>query len=182
MITKFKSFVKSDMKRYAAGDLNIGMLKCYLLHPGFRFTFWFRLHQCASMIRPIRLILTSMVLRQALKTGIQINPGASVGESLYIPHFGGIVVNPSAVIGKNCYLSHNVLIGKVHAGKRIGVPIIGNDVFIGTGAVILGNIKIGDNAAIGANSVVINDVPANTFVAGSPAKIVAEKGADSILG
>ena len=92
------------------------------------------------------------------------------------------MVNPSAVIGKNCYLSHNVLIGKVHTGKRMGVPIIGNDVFIGAGAVILGDIKIGDNAAIGANSVVINDVPANTFVAGSPAKVVAEKGADSILG
>lgn len=182
MIAKFKSLVKSDIKRYSVGGLTKGMLKCYLLHPGFRFTFWFRLHQCASANRPIRSILTLLVLRQALKTGIQINPGASIGESLYIPHFGGIVINPSAVIGKNCYLSHNVLIGKVHTGKRMGVPVIGNDVFIGAGAVILGDIKIGDNAVIGANSVVINDVPANTFVAGSPAKVVAEKGADSILG
>ena len=182
MIAKFKSLVKSDIKRYSVGGLTKGTLKCYLLHPGFRFTFWFRLHQCASANRPIRSILTLLVLRQALKTGIQINPGASIGESLYIPHFGGIVINPYAVIGKNCYLSHNVLIGKVHTGKRMGVPVIGNDVFIGAGAVILGDIKIGDNAAIGANSVVINDVPANTFVAGSPAKVVAEKGADSILG
>ena len=99
-----------------------------------------------------------------------------------MPHFGGIVVNPTAVIGKNCYLSHNVLIGKVHAGKRAGVPIIGDDVFIGTGAVILGNVKIGNNAAIGVNSVVIDDVPNNAFVAGAPAKVRNLNGACALLG
>jgi serine O-acetyltransferase len=124
-----------------------------------------------------------MVCWQAIKTGIQINPGARIGEALYMPHFGGIVVNPAATIGKNCYLSHNVLIGKVHAGKRAGVPTVGNAVFIGAGAVILGNVKIGNNAAIGANSVVINDVPDDAFVAGAPAKVVkCDGGAKHLLG
>jgi serine O-acetyltransferase len=98
-----------------------------------------------------------------------------------MPHFGGIVVNPKAVIGANCYLSHNVLIGKVHAGKRAGVPVVGDNVFIGAGAVILGNIAIGNNAAIGVNSVVIDDVPAGVLVAGAPARVVAEKSSDEIL-
>ena len=92
------------------------------------------------------------------------------------------MVNPQTVIGNNCYLSHNVLIGKVHAGKREGVPAIGNDVFIGTGAVLLGHIKVGNNAALGVNSVVIDDVPAGVMVAGAPAKVIAQRGAREILG
>jgi serine O-acetyltransferase len=123
-----------------------------------------------------------MILHQSIRTGIQINPGATIGPGLYIPHFGGIVVNPQTVIGSNCYLSHNVLIGKVHAGKRAGVPTVGDDVFIGTGAVLLGNIQVGNNAAIGVNSVVIDDVPADVMVAGAPARVVAQRGAREVLG
>ena len=126
--------------------------------------------------------MTLIILHQSRKTGIQINPGATIGRGLYIPHYGGIVVNPQAIIGNYCYLSHNVLIGKVHTGMREGVPAIGDDVFVGTGAVILGNLTIGNNAAIGANSVVINDVPDDVFVAGAPAKIVAQAGAKELLG
>lgn len=123
-----------------------------------------------------------MILHQSIRTGIQINPGASIGAGLYIPHYGGIVVNPQAVIGSNCYLSHNVLIGKVHAGKRAGVPTIGDDVFIGTGAVLLGNIHVGNNAAIGVNSVVIDKVPNGVMVAGAPARVIAQRGAREMLG
>jgi serine O-acetyltransferase len=126
--------------------------------------------------------VTLIILYQSRKTGIQINPGATIGRGLYIPHYGGIVVNPQTVIGKNCYLSHNVLIGKVHAGKRAGVPVIGDDVFIGTGAVLLGNITIENNAAIGVNSVVIDDVQSGVMVAGAPARLIAKRGAREVLG
>lgn len=177
-----RALICSDRCRYGRGN---SWLIGYLLFPGFRFSFWFRLHQWANASgkhRLVRVFLTWCVLRQSLKTGIQINPGAQVGPGLYMPHFGGIVVNPKAVIGANCYLSHNVLIGKVHAGKRAGVPVVGDNVFIGAGAVILGNIAIGNNAAIGVNSVVIDDVPAGVLVAGAPARVVAEKSSDEILG
>jgi serine O-acetyltransferase len=140
-----RALICSDRCRYGRGN---SWLIGYLLFPGFRFSFWFRLHQWANASGKHRLVsvfLTWCVLRQSLKTGIQINPGAQVGPGLYMPHFGGIVVNPKAVIGANCYLSHNVLIGKVHAGKRAGVPVVGDNVFIGAGAVILGNIAIGNN-------------------------------------
>ena len=179
-----KKIINSDRDRYRIGESQSWMM-CYLLHPGFCFTVWHRLaaHCCEYRYpRIISKFLTWMVLRQSLKTGIQINPGAEIGEGLYMPHYGGIVVNPSVVIGKNCYLSHNVLIGKVHTGKRKGVPVIGDDVFIGTGAVILGNIKIGNNAAIGVNSVVIDDVPGGVMVAGAPAKVIAQRGAREVLG
>lgn len=161
------------------------LIRCYVIHPGFRFSCWFRFAGYCRGHRILRYLskcATFIVLHQSLKTGIQINPGAKIGEGLYIPHYGGIVVNPSAVIGEDCYLSHNVLIGKVHSGTREGVPVIGDDVFVGTGSVILGNIKVGNNAAIGANSVVINDVPDGVFVAGAPAKVVAQTGAKKLLG
>tara|TARA_B110001469_G_scaffold117373_1_gene123292 strand:- start:10259 stop:10708 length:450 start_codon:yes stop_codon:yes gene_type:complete len=112
----------------------------------------------------------------------EISYGTRVGPGLYIPHTGGIVINPSAKIGARCYLAHNVTIGKVHSGEKQGVPVIGDDVFIGVGVVLLGAIKIGDNVAIGANSVVVSDIPSNCFAAGSPAKVISDKGAKEILG
>jgi len=181
----FRTLLRADLERYGEGSHFGAWLRSYVIHPGFRFTCWFRFAgYCRShrLLRAVSKCVTFIVLHQSLKTGIQINPGATIGAGLYIPHYGGIVVNPQTVIGKNCYLSHNVLIGKVHAGKRAGVPVIGNDVFIGTGAVILGNIKVGNNAAIGVNSVVINDAPSGVFVAGVPAKIVAQRGASELLG
>ena len=184
MWSQYIYIIRSDLRRYSSSRVSKNAFKCYLLHPGFRFSVWFRLHQVAlsaKVWRPLRQFFTLMVCWQANKTGIQINPGAKVGEGLYMPHFGGIVVNPAVMIGKNCYLSHNVLIGKVHAGHRTGVPSIGNDVFIGAGAVILGDVKIGNNAAIGANSVVIDDVPDDAFVAGAPAKIVRSGGGAKLL-
>lgn len=185
MWRQFLYLIRSDAQRYSNAKASKGLLKCYLLHAGFRFSCWFRLHQCANAadaLRVFRVFLTWCVLRQSNKTGIQINPGADIGEGLYMPHFGSIVINPKAVIGKNCYLSHNVLIGKVHAGKRQGVPCIGDDVFIGAGSVVLGNVKIGDNVAIAVNSVVLNDVLHDVLVAGAPAKFMANKGAREILG
>jgi serine O-acetyltransferase len=175
----------ADIKRYPGSSDFTGICHKYLLHPSVRFLFWFRLSESVFNSKKLKIVskfMTFIVLCQSRRTGIQVGVGTSIGEGLYIPHFGGIVVNPTAVIGRNCYLSHNVLIGKVHAGKRAGVPVIGDDVFIGTGAVILGNITIGNNAAIGVNSVVIDDVPENAFVAGAPAQVRNFNGARTLLG
>jgi len=184
MLKCFQRLIYADLLRYQGHESKKRALRSYSIYPGFRFSVWFRLHEHAldsGWPKVARKFLTWAVLRHSLKTGIQINAGARIGGGLYMPHFGGIVVNPDAVIGKNCYLSHNVLIGKVHAGKRVGVPVIGDDVFIGTGACIVGNVKVGNNAVIGLNSVVIDDVPENAFVAGSPARVVNYSGADSHL-
>lgn len=181
----FKSIIRADLSRYADVCRWSTLLRCYVLHPGFRFTCWFRFGDFCRKHKTLRCcskLVTLIILHQSLKTGIQINPGATIGPGLYIPHYGGIVLNPETVIGSNCYLSHNVLIGRVHAGKREGVPTIGDDVFIGTGAALLGNIKVGSNAAIGINSVVIDDVQEGVLVGGAPARVVAQKCAQEILG
>lgn len=111
------------------------------------------------------------------KYGIEIPYKTSIGKGLYIGHFGGIVVNAQAKLGMNVNLSHGVTIGSNNRGKHQGTPTIGNNVFIAPGAKIIGNIIIGNNAAIGANAVVLEDVPDNVSVAGVPAKIISHKGA-----
>lgn len=96
-----------------------------------------------------------------------------IGEGTRIGYGGiAVVIHKNAIIGKNCMISSCVTIGGRSNFKD--VPIIGDNVYIGTGAKILGNIKIGNNVIIGANSVVINDIPSNTIVAGVPAKVIKE--------
>lgn len=102
-----------------------------------------------------------------------VHYATEIGEGTILAYGGvGVIIHKDAVIGKNCVIESNVTIGGRNNEPR--VPIIGNNVFIGTGARILGDIHIGDNSIIGANSVVLYDVPANCSVAGVPAKILHE--------
>ena len=107
---------------------------------------------------------------------ISIPHDTPIGPGLFIGHFGGIAVNNEARIGRNCDLSHGVTIGVINRGKRKGCPRIGDSVYIGPGAKILGNIHVGSNVAIGANAVVIDDVADGMAVAGVPARVVSTLG------
>jgi serine O-acetyltransferase len=107
-------------------------------------------------------------------TGVSLPAHARVGKGLYIGHFGNIIVHPDTIMGERCSLSQGVTIG-VLGGERPGVPRIGNDVYIGAGAKILGPVVIGDGAIIGANAVVIDDVPAGATAVGVPARIIVKK-------
>jgi serine O-acetyltransferase len=116
------------------------------------------------------------------KYGIDISFNAQIGPGLSIPHFGGIVVAAKAVIGKNCLISHQVTIGAVLRGEKRGAcPRIGDDVYIGPGAKLFGDIKIGNNVAIGANSVVNKDIPDNAVVVGVPGQVISLKGTEGII-
>jgi serine O-acetyltransferase len=111
-------------------------------------------------------------------TNIEIHPGAKIGKGLFIDHGTGIVIGETAEIGENCVIFHNVTIGATgnHAGKRH--PSIGNNVFIGSGATLLGPIKVSDNVKIGAQSmIVMHDIPSNATVVGTPGRIVKLNGA-----
>ncbi len=133
--------------------------------PGLRFM---------CVLRPLQFYLVrSRVLaaffyplyqRLKYKYGFDISYRTKIGSGLYLGHFGGVVVHGDTVIGDNCNLSHGVTIGISNHGKRKGIPTIGNNVFIGPGAVIFGKIRIGDNVTIGANTVVNVDVPDNATV------------------
>ncbi len=103
--------------------------------------------------------------------GADIPLNARIGGGLLIPHPNGIVIHPEAEIGPNCLIFQQVTIG---AGTRPGLPVIEGHVDIGAGAKILGGVRIGAHARIGANAVVINDIPPNATAVGIPARIKTE--------
>lgn len=110
--------------------------------------------------------------KAARKTGIEIHPGATIGEGLFIDHGHGVVIGETAILGDNVTLYQGVTLGGTgkEQGKRH--PTIGDNVLIGAGAKILGSFTIGDNCKIGAGSVVLKDVPSNSTVVGVPGRII----------
>ena len=107
-------------------------------------------------------------------TGIEIHPGAKIGRRFFIDHGAGVVIGETAEIGDDVTLYQGVVLGGVSTEKKKRHPTIGNEVVIGAGAIILGPIKIGDGAKIGANSVVLKDVKPYTTVVGIPARVAGK--------
>lgn len=110
-----------------------------------------------------------------LFTGIEIHPGAKIGKGLFIDHGMGVVIGETAEVGDNVTLYHGVTLGGTgkHTGKRH--PTVGNNVFIGSGAKILGPVVIGDRVKVGANAVILEDVPSDCTAVGIPARIIYKK-------
>lgn len=106
-----------------------------------------------------------------IKYGFQIYPETQIGEGLYLGHWGTLVINPKAKIGKNCNIAQGVTIGQQNRGKNEGYPVIGDEVWIGPNAVIVGSVNIGNNVLIAPNAYVNFDVPENSMVMGNPGKI-----------
>ena len=109
-------------------------------------------------------------------TGIEIHPGATIGNNFFIDHGMGVVIGETTVIGNNVMIFHNVTLGGVSSERgQKRHPTIGDNVVIGTGATILGNICVGSNSKIGANSLIIKDIPENSVVISPLAKIKIKK-------
>ena len=109
-------------------------------------------------------------------TGIEIHPGAAIGNSFFIDHGMGVVIGETAIIGDNVTIYQGVTLGGTGKERGKRHPTIGSNVVIGAGAKVLGNITVGDNSYIGANAVVIKDVPANSTVVGVPGRITRQEG------
>jgi serine O-acetyltransferase len=109
-------------------------------------------------------------------TAIEIHPGAKIGSDFFIDHGAGVVIGETAEIGNNVTIYSGVVLGGTSLERTKRHPTIGNNVVIGSGAKVLGPVFIGDNVRIGANSVVVNDVPPNSVVVGIPGKIVSREG------
>ena len=109
-------------------------------------------------------------------TAIEIHPGAEIGSEFFIDHGAGVVIGETAEIGNNVTIYAGVVLGGTRLEQKKRHPTLGNNVVVGTGAKILGPITIGDNVRVGANSVVVNDVPSNSVVVGVPGKIISRKG------
>ena len=163
--------IQSDLYRYNGLKGFSGFLKG-LNFPGFRYMYFLRKSASTSKYSPFGFIYRIMLKHYKHKYGFQIPSSTKIGKGFFIGHFGSIVINSNAVIGDNCNFSHGVTIGKTNRGKSKGVPVLGDRVWVGTGAVIVGNVKIGSDVLIAPNSYVNFDVPNHSIVLGNPGKII----------
>jgi serine O-acetyltransferase len=180
-----RGLIASDLWRHA-GRLGAGTFWSWFLStPGFRYSALLRFYAYARTAGwcqlGVRQITVLMLHRYSIRFGIDISRDACIGSGLYIGHFGGIVVNTAVVIGDNCNLSHGVTLGQVNRGPKAGCPTIGNNVYIGPGAKIIGRVQVGDAAAVGANAVVVEDVPPHSVVGGVPARVISEAGSEGYV-
>jgi len=138
-----------------------------ILYPGFHILVF---HRMAHFLYRHKLLFLARLISQIARfiTGIEIHPGAKIGKKLFIDHGMGIVIGETATIGDNCTIYHNVTLGGTGKDKYKRHPDVGNNVMIGSGAKVLGPIKIGNNVKIGANSVVLHDIEKNSTVVGIP--------------
>ncbi len=163
--------LRSDLNRYKKTSGSIDFSE-----PSIIIVILYRFGQLIKRLRfkPLKIFLNifhvPIYAFFSLITGIHLARGCKIGKGLRIYHFGCIIINSGVVIGDNCTIRHEVTIG--NRKELYDLPIIGNNVNIGAGAKILGNIRIGNNVNIGANSVVITDIPDNSNAAGVPAKIL----------
>lgn len=148
----------------------------FLLYPGFHAIFFHRfIHIMYNFKIPFLPRLLSQITR--FLTGVEIHPGATIGSGFFIDHGAGVVIGETSNIGDNCVLFHNVTLGGTgkHQGKRH--PTLGNNVFIGTGATLLGPLTVGNNVSVGANCFLyMVDIPDNCTVVGTPGVIVRKDG------
>jgi serine O-acetyltransferase len=183
---------RSDLYRYA-GEISLGsFLRAYATVPGFQYSVYQRLfHELfasrdesarAASARALgRRAATMWLRRYSYRYGIAIPIATKLGPGLYIGHFGGIVLSPFCQVGSNCNLSQGITIGQGGRGNDFGWPVLGDRVYVGPGAKIVGAVHIGDGAAVGANAVVTHDVPAGAVVAGVPARVIGDEGSDRFI-
>lgn len=131
----------------------------------------------ACKFLPLKLFYMLRLMHLSNKTKIQIPARTTIGEGFYIGHLGRVIIHPEAKLGKNINIATGVTIGRENRGKREGVPVIGDNCWIGTNAVIVGNIKIGSDVLIAPLSFVNFDVPDHSIVIGNPAKIISRENA-----
>ena len=152
-----------------------GYLEVLLTYSGLHALLFYRIsHTLCKMRVPFLSRWISQVGR--FFTGIEIHPGATIGKGLFIDHGMGVVIGETAIIGDNVTLYQGVTLGGTGKEKGKRHPTVGNNVVVGAGAKVLGNIKIGDNSYIGSNAVVIKNVPDNSTVVGVPGRITRQDG------
>ena len=168
-------YLKSIKSRHPAAK---SILSIILTYPGVKAVFF---HKIANFFYVAGFDLIARIISQTTRffTGIEIHPGAKISKNLFIDHGMGVVIGETSEIGNNVTIYHAVTLGGISPSidsdsqrneKRH--PTIGDDVVIGSGAQIIGSVKVGNGSRIAANAVVVNDVPENATMVGIPAKVV----------
>ncbi|MCP1223950.1 serine O-acetyltransferase EpsC [Sebaldella sp. S0638] len=153
-------------------------LQVFLLYPSIHAVIH---HKISHFLYRKKLIFLARLVSQISRflTGIEIHPGAEIGKNLFMDHGMGIVIGETSIIGDNVTIYHGVTLGGVSLEKGKRHPTVGNDVVIGAGAKVLGNIIIGDNSKIGANSVILKDIPKDSVAVGVPGKIITSSNSNT---
>ena len=168
-------FINSIKKRDPAANSTLSVI---LTYPGVKAVFF---HKVANFFHVAGFQLLARIISQIVRffTGIEIHPGAKIGKNLFIDHGMGVVIGETSEIGNNVTIYHAVTLGgispSIESEKQRNEkrhPTIGDDVVIGSGAQIIGPIKVGNGSRVAANAVVVNNVPEDSTMVGVPAKIV----------
>lgn len=180
-----RALLAADLYRYAGRTGLKPFVRHFVFTPGYKYTVWMRLAGYLKT-RPalgygLYPFVKWILLRCRYKYGIAIPEYTVIGPGLFINRFGGIYINGDAVIGANANLTHGTMLGQLNRGPRAGSPVLGDRVFLGSGAKIIGRIRIGHDSAVGANAVVTKDVPDRGVVGGVPAKLLSQEGSDGYI-
>jgi serine O-acetyltransferase len=170
MIKQMRDDIETVFREDPAARSKLEVLLCY---PGLH-ALWS--HRFAHGLYKRKLFFAARIISHLNRffTQIEIHPGAVIGRHFFIDHGSGVVIGETAEIGDNVLIYQGVVLGGTSLEKKKRHPTIGNEVVIGAGAVLLGPIRVGDGAKIGAGSVVIHDVPPQKTVVGVPARVAGE--------
>lgn len=174
MIFEIREDIKAVMDDDPAAS---SALQVFFLYSGLHAIWAYRL---SHSLHQYRLGFLARLISQAARffTGVEIHPGATIGRRFFIDHGMGVIIGETAVVGDDCLLYQGVTLGGTGSQKGKRHPTLQDRVVVGSGAKVLGNITIGHDTRIGANSVVLHDVPANSTVVGIPGRVVRRKAAD----
>ncbi|MEI6287133.1 MAG: serine O-acetyltransferase [Bacillota bacterium] len=172
MFNRIRQDIKAVLERDPAANSGLEVVLCY---PGLH-AIW--AHRVAHWLFEHNMIIISRLLSQTSRffTGIEIHPGAKIGNNFFIDHGTGVVIGETTEIGNDVTLYQGVTLGGTGKEKGKRHPTIGNNVVVSSGAKVLGSFKVGDNSKIGAGSVVLKHVPPNSTVVGIPGQIVIRDG------
>jgi serine O-acetyltransferase len=162
--------IEEDLYRYIPEKYNLGNLFKGFRSQGFRYLFFRRLYDKNKEHFFINCILRFFLRHYTYKYGYQI--GGKIGKGFYIGHFGTIIMSVNSEIGDYCNIAPGVTIGASRRGEKKGAPKLGNFVWIGTNAVIVGAINIGSDVLIAPGAYVNFDVPDHSLVIGNPGKVI----------
>lgn len=168
----FKKEIKATFERDPAAT---NFLEVLLTYSGLHAIIFYRI---AHKLLGIGVPFFPRFISQFAKwlTGIEIHPGATIGDGLFIDHGMGVVIGETSVIENNVTIFQGVTLGGTGKERGKRHPTLGNNVVVGAGAKILGNVKIGDSVQVGSNAVVIKDVPSSSTVVGIPGRVVKKEG------
>jgi serine O-acetyltransferase len=179
LLESIRRDIDSALERDPAAHSRLEVIFSY---PGFHAR---QLHRLAYALhnRGVPLLPRLISHFNRFLTGIEIHPGAQIGEGLFIDHGMGVVIGETTVIGDNCHLTQGVTLGGTSTKREKRHPTLRNNVQVGAGATLMGNITVGEHARIGAGSVVLTNVPAYATVVGVPGHVIAyyEPGNDTTV-